>query len=297
LNGISFSGTRHKVLRCRFADYGRSTYWTRSHGVTSNERSDFCEVAYCLFENPRTFHTWNPGDPQWPQWRWGFRGGYQAGTASYDLIFSRCHFRNFPNTISSDYRSDQSEGIEVAATGLFTPTRMKIGYCLFENFPWDQGACIDVKGGDQGVIEYCTFDTSNMRGIDFRQCRQWIARHNWLEDTDGISVYGPDHQLIGNKITGAGDYKLLRGNGDETIYGNARVTNALVQCNIGSLRVGLDYSSEPLTHLPTGVQVNGHSGTVSIQSGSGVTQNPGYSCPSNTAFKLTAADVGPEYGL
>jgi hypothetical protein len=170
---------------------------------------------------------------------------------------------------------------------------MTISYCLFENLPWNQGACIDAKGGDQGLVEYCTFVTSNMRSIDLRQCRQWTVRHNFCENTTGISVYGPDHTLTGNRISGSGSILLLRGNGDESIYGNARVTNALVQCNIGPLRVGLDYSSSPTTHLPTGVVVNGHSGSVSIQSGSGVSQNPGYSCPTNTAFKLTAAEVGP----
>ena len=294
LNGIVFSGQRHKFLRCRFADYGRSTSWTRSHGITSNERTDFCEIAWCLFENPRTLHTWNSGDPQWPQWRWGFRGGYQASTASYDLTITRCHFRNFPNTISTDYRSDQSEGIEVAATGLFVPTRMTISYCLFENMPWNQGAMIDCKAGDLGLVEYCTFVTSNMRAIDLRQCRQWTVRHNWCENTAGISVYGPDHSLIGNRLVGTGSFLLLRGNGDESIYGNATVSNCLLRCNVGPLRIGLDYSSAPLTYLPTGVQVDGHDGTISIQSGSGVSQNPGYACSANQAFKLTAAEVGPE---
>jgi hypothetical protein len=296
LNGVYFSGQRHKVLRCRFADYGRSTYFTRSHGVTSNERTDFCEIAFCLFESPRALSAWTPADGQWPQWRWGWRGGYQAATASYDLTIRRCHFRNFPNTSDPDYRSDQSEGIEVAATGLFVPTRMTISYCLFESLPWNQGACIDAKGGDQGLIEYCTFVTSNMRAIDLRQCRQWTVRHNWAENTSGISVYGPDHSLIGNRIVGTGSILLLRGNGDESIYGNARVTNCLVQCNIGSLRIGLDYSSSGTSYLPTGVQVNGHSGTINIQPGAGVTQNAGYSCATNQAFKLVAAEVGPEAG-
>ncbi|HRX72867.1 MAG TPA: DUF2341 domain-containing protein [Hyphomonas sp.] len=294
LNGISFSGQRHKFLRCRFADYGRSTYWTRSHGLTTNGRTDFCEIGYCRFENPRTFHTWNSGDPQWPQWRWGFRaGGYLETDAAYDLTITRCHFANFPNTISSNYASDQSEGIEVAATGLFVPTRMVVSYCLFENMPWSEGAMIDCKGGDQGVVEYCTFVTSNMRAIDLRQCRQWTVRHNWCENTTGISVYGPDHILIGNKIVGVGSILLLRGNGDNSRFGNATVSNCLLRCNVGPLRIGLDYSSAPLTYLPTGVQVDGHDGTVSIQSGSGVSQNPGYSCPPNQAFKLTAAEVGP----
>ena len=294
LNGVYFSGQRHKVLRCRFADYGRSTYFTRSHGVTSNERTDFCEIAFCLFESPRALSAWTPADGQWPQWRWGYRGGYQAATASYDLTIRRCHFRNFPNTSDPDYRSDQSEGIEVAATGLFTPTRMTISYCLFENMPWSEGAMIDCKAGDQGLVEYCTFVTSNMRAIDLRQCRQWTVQHNWCENTTGISVYGPDHTLTGNRIVGTGSILLLRGNGDESIYGNARVSNCLVQCNIGPLRIGLDYSSASTSYLPTGVQVNGHSGTVNIQPGSGVTQNSGYACPYNTAFKLTSAEVGPD---
>jgi hypothetical protein len=257
--------------------------------MTTNGRSDRVRVEYCLIENPREFLA---GGTNYNQWRWGFRGWHQAPEAAYDLVFERCHFRNFPNKKSSGY-SDQSEGIEVAPTGLFTPTRMKIRYCLFENFLWTEGACVDAKAGDDGIIEYCTFDNVAMRGIDFRQCRRWTAQYNWIEDTSGLSVYGPDHRLIGNRIVGGGAYRLLRGNGDNSIYGNARVTNCLVRCNSGPLRVGLDFSSEPTTNLPTGVQVDGHNGTVSVQSGSGVSQNPGYSCPTNQAFKLTAAEVGP----
>jgi hypothetical protein len=293
--GVQWTGNDHRILRNWFSDFGRTNEYINSFAMQTPNRNDRCHIGYNLIENPREFRE---GGTSFNQTRWGYRGRHPANQSSYDLRIYRNHFRNFPNRKSAGY-SDQAEAIELAPIGGFFDTRYRIEYNLFENFAWTQGGVIDVKAGQAGIIEYNTFVNSGMRAIDIRAVKNCTARHNWMENTQGLSMYGVDHVVIGNRVVGSGGFFALRGNGNESLDGSslARVVNALFQCNIGNLRIGLDYSSTGTSFLPTGVVVNGHTGSVNIQSGSGVTQNPGFSCPTNQAFKLSANQVGPFAGL
>lgn len=296
---LQIVGERHKVIGCRFANFGRADIFTQDTAINLPSRTDFLEIAYCLFEHPAAFAPWRniELDGQWPQWRFGIRGRHEPSAAPYDLHIHHCHFRHFPAKPTASYRSAQADAIEIAPIGSDFDTRNIIEYCLMENINDSTGGSIcDIKAGRKGLFQYNTAINCPGR-VDIRSAREWTLQHNWLENTQGIAAYGQDHRLIANQLVGEGDsIRLLRGNGDENFSGagRQRVVNCLVRCNSGTLRIGTDWSSDPLENLPLGVRMDGHQGAVSIQPGASVTQQPDYSClDSSEAFKLTASQVGP----
>ncbi len=147
--------------------------------------------------------------------------------------------------------------------------------------------------GNTGVFQFNTAINSGGR-VDIRSADNWVVQHNWFENIQGFSVLGPNHSVIGNKFEGGAKLMLLRGNGaGPTPTGYDQIKNATVQCNVGPLRIGLDFSSAGTSFLPAGIQVNGHSGPINIQSGSQVKQNSSFSCPANKAFKLNSSQIRP----
>jgi hypothetical protein len=307
LRGIDFEGAtaclrvggaHHKVLGCRFAGFGRAETFTRATAIDLAARTDFLEIAFCLFEHPAGFAPWRSVDLDgaWPQWRFGIRGRHEWDRAPYRLHVHHCHFRDFPAKPADNYRSAQADAIEIAPLGSDFATNNIIEYCLFENINnGSAGSVCDIKAGSHGVFRYNT--AINCAGrVDVRSARGWLLAHNWLEGTEGIAVYGTGHKLVDNRLIGrSGSLRLLRGNGDESFAGTGRqrVVDCLVQCNSGTLRVGLDWSSDPTTHLPMDVRVAGHDGAIESHGDIDLPTRPLPCVPSN-AFRLTAAEVGPE---
>lgn len=294
---LQITGQHHKVIGCRFAEFGSATAFTQDTALNLPSRTDFLEIAYCLFENPASFAPWHSveRDGQWPQYRFGIRGRHEVDRAPYDLHIHHCHFRNFPTKPSSNYRSAQADAIEIAPIGSNFGTRNLIEYCRFENIKDDAGAICDIKAGSDGIFQYNT--AINCAGrVDLRSAANWIIRHNWLENTQGIAVYGRDHQLIDNQLGGGASLvRILRGNGDDSFSGAGRqqVVNCLVRCHGGALRIGTDWSGDPLDYLPVEIRVEGHGGSVDIQPGAMVTERRDYLCTESRAFRLAAEQIGP----
>lgn len=294
---LQMTGEHHKVIGCRFAEFGRATAFTQDTALNLPSRTDFLEIAYCLFENPTPFAPWHSveRDGAWPQFRYGIRGRHEPDRAPYDLHVHHCHFRRFPAKPSANYRSAQSDAIEIAPIGSAFATRNLIEYCLFENIDDDSGAICDIKAGSAGVFQFNTALDCAGR-VDLRSAAAWTIRHNWLENTQGLAVYGRDHQLIDNQLGGGASLvRLLRGNGDDSFSGGGRqqVVNCLVRCHGGGLRIGTDWSGDPLDHLPVDVRVEGHRGAIDIEPGAQVTERHDHPCDASRAFRLTAAQVGP----
>jgi hypothetical protein len=295
--GLQITGEHHKVIGCRFAEFGSSANFTHNAAVTLPSRTDSLEIAYCLFEKPANFAPWYSveRDGAWPQFRFGIRGRHEADRAPYGLHIHHCHFRDFPPKPSPNYRSAQADAIEIAPIGSAFDTHNLIEYCMFENINDDSGAICDIKAGSAGIFQYNT--ALNCAGrIDLRSATNWTIRHNWLENTQGIAVYGRDHQLIDNQLSGGASLvRLLRGNGDDSFSGAARpqVVNCLVRCHGGTLRIGTDWSADSLDYLPVDIWVENHRGAVEIQTGATVLENHDYPCGASRAFKLAADQIGP----
>jgi hypothetical protein len=300
---VVVTGMRHKIIGCRFADFGSSTSFTRSEAITTGGRTDFLEIGYCMFEDPRSFRSWTPSDGSWPQWRFGFRSWPQPAAAPYDLNIHHCHFKNFPAKPTSDYGSAQSDAIEIAYGGSNFDGRTRIHRCLFENIPDDSGSIVDAKAAKLGVIEYCT--ALNCAGrMDLRDCDDWAIRHIWMENCQGIGVFGKNH-LIKDVIMSGGARRIMLhiGNGPYTLppgtidaSGQVRrqVSDTTVECCVGAnIRVGYDWAISP-AYLPRNVTIRGSGSAAAIAPGcTNITQSPGYSCAPSEAFKLAPADVGP----
>ena len=296
---IDITGLRHKIIGCRFFDIGSDTAFTRNNFIAGEAgRSDFLEIGYCDFDTPRRFRSWISSDGQWPQWRFGMRFHRFADRAPYDLWVHHCHFRNFPVKPDTNYRSAQSDAIEIAAVGSNFDTRNRISHCLFENIPDDSGSIIDIKAGGAGIAEYLT--TINCAGrIDIRDADNWIVRHIWMENTQGIGVMGKNHEVSDVRMFGGA--RRIMAHIANLPYTDApggdqrrQVSDLIIQCcPEADIRVGLDWSTSP-TYLPRNVQIRGATASVSIASGSSnITQNPGFACSPSKAVKLSAANVGP----
>jgi hypothetical protein len=295
--GIRIAGNQHKILGCRFADFGRSNVFTRDEAIATISRTDSLEIAYCLFENPVGFRSWTSADGQWPQWRFGFRSRHESAGAPYDLHIHHCHFRNFPDKPSSDYRSAQSDAIEIAPIGSNFDTRNRIDHCLFESIPDDNGSIIDAKAGRDGIVEYITAINCGGR-IDLRDTDNWVLRHIWMENCQGIGVYGKNHTISDVRMSGGSRRIMLHiGNRSYTdppgTDQRRQVSDVAIQCcPEANVRVGLDWTVSP-TLLPRNVQILGSTSSVTIASGStNVTQSPGYVCTPSKAFKLSPSQVG-----
>lgn len=294
---LQITGEHHRVIGCRFAEFGSATAFTQDTAVNLPSRTDFLEVAYCLFENPASFAPWHSieRDGAWPQFRFGIRGRHEADRAPYNLHIHHCHFRNFPAKPSANYRSAQADAIEIAPVGSAFETHNIIEYCLFENISDNSGAICDIKAGRAGVFQYNTALNCSGR-IDLRSVDNWAVRHNWLENTQGLAVYGRDHQLIDNQLSGGASLiRLLRGNGENSFSGagRQRVVNCLVRCNSGVLRIGSDWSGDPLDYLPVDILVEGHLGAMDIETGSRVAVSGDHQCLASRAFRLSTYQVGP----
>jgi hypothetical protein len=296
---ISVQGARQKIIGCRFAEFGSSTSFTRNNAIDGEGgRSDSLEIGYCIFENPRPFRSWSSVDGQWPQWRFGMRFHRWADRAPYDLRVHHCHFRNFPAKPSPDYRSAQCDAIEIAAIGSDFDTRNRIDHCLFEDIPDNSGSIIDVKAGRAGIVEYCT--TINCSGrIDLRDADNWILRHLWMEDTQGIGIMGKNHTVSDVRMFG-GARRIMAHIANRPYTDppgtdqRRQVSDVIVQCCPESnIRIGLEWSVSP-SLMPRNVQIRGGNAGVSIGSGSSdITQDPDFSCPESKAFKLAPEQVGP----
>ena len=297
---INVTGTRHKIIGCRFFDIGSSTSWTQNNFIDGQAgRSDFLEIGYCHFDTPASFHSWSSGDPQWPQWRFGMRFHRWADRAPYDLWVHHCRFNDFPAKPSADYRSAQSDAVEIAAVGSDFDTRNKFSHCLFENILDGSGSIIDVKAGRAGIAEYLT--TVNCTGrLDLRTADNWTVRHIWMENTQGIDIFGQDHLIEDVRFFGTGAKTIdvcignLPAGSSQNTDQRVQARNVVIQgCPEANLRVGTRYSTSPNLY-PINTQLLGPRASTSISgSATGTVNSPSASVPASKAFKLSASDVGP----
>lgn len=294
---IDVTGDRHKIIACCFEGFGSSASFTQVTAIHLYDRNDSLEIAYCIFKDPAPFRSWTLADGDWPQFRFGIRGRHRLdlNQVSYDVHIHHCHFLNFPPKPSTEYRSAQADGIELAPVFINADTRWIIEYNLFENIKSTDGSIIDVKSGRKDVIRYNTAINCTGR-LSIRSAEQTTLEYNWLETTQGICVYGTDHKLIGNRVINGGSIRILRGdNAGPSGTGYDQVKNCLVRCNIGPLRIGQDWSSTGNDFPPLNTAIEGHDpNNISWGVHSGSTVNPDYDCPENQAFKLKPSEVGPE---
>lgn len=284
---IDLEGADHKVLACWFEGWG-SGFSTHS-AINLFQRTDRLEIGYCTLTKPGAFPSWSSGDPT--PLRIGIRGRHEIDRAAYDTHIHHCYFYDFPDKPASSYSSGQADAIEMAPIGINADTRWKIEYNRFEQIRVDSGSIIDMKGGRKCVARFNTAVSCGGR-IDLRSVSEAKVEHNWLKATQGIGVFGIDHQIVGNRLIDGGYIRLLKGTvqGPDILNGE-QVKNALVRCNTGTLRVGVDFSTGTWPVL--GTQVDGHSGAITYGSHSGTVANDNYACSADQAFELMTAEVGP----
>lgn len=288
---MEVSGNRHKVIACWFEGWGSGNSSYPALGLP--KRNDHLEIAYCMFTKPAGLPSFTP-QGEYPL-RIGIRGRHRLDLdqVSFDTHIHHNYFVDFPKKQGS-YHSGQSDAIEIAPVFIDADTRWIIEYNLFEDIKSTDGSIIDVKSGRKDLVQYNTAVNCNGR-MDIRSSQQTTMQFNWLENTKGIAVLGAEHKLIGNHVLGGGSIVILKGNGvGPSTTGYDQVKNCLLRCNVGTLRIGLDWSSTGVEYPPVNTTVEGHNpGNISWGIYSGRTFIPDYSCSPEQAFKLTPAQVGP----
>lgn len=295
-HSVRVTGDDHKIINCQFDQIGTSGSELRCNMIWSLG-TDRLEIGWCDFTSPVQFAPWGGG--QWNQWRFGFRGDEESGSRTYDLDFHHCWFYDFPATSegsgSSDYRAAQSDAIELAPVGTTESQRNTVRYCLIEDIRSVHGSIIDVKDGEDFVVEYCTLLDCAGR-LSFRTVNKATARHLWFENCDqGQAVFGSDHRLIDLYFTGTGARRIELYNGD-LAYGASPATaqrppcdDVVIQCcPTANIVIGARYS---YPNKPRNTVVRGSYASLNDQ-GVNTQLAPSYSCSPTLATKLERFEVG-----
>ena len=177
----------------------------------------------------------------------------------------------------------------------------------------DEKEMISVKTGSARVRNNTVLDC-DAGFISLRETNRSIVEGNWLENGSFIKMHGDDHTIRNNRSTGklcevrsgdedmdapippqctdfgkAGRTPIIYTDRCKTAHACAR--NALLEHNIGSIIVGT--AGEPFKAQNTTLRNNDRAATRMANSWTGITET-GIGGHSNTAVKLTPADVGPD---
>ena len=177
----------------------------------------------------------------------------------------------------------------------------------------DEKEMISVKTGSARVRNNTVLDC-DAGFISLRETNRSIVEGNWFENGSFIRMHGDDHTVRNNRSTGklcevrsgdedmdapippqctdfgkAGRTPIIYTDRCKTAHACAR--NALLEHNIGSIIVGT--AGEPFKAQNTTLRNNDRAATRTTNSWTGITET-GVGGHSNTAVKLTPADVGPD---
>lgn len=284
---ITINSSRVRLTRSKQA-------WSGGKGVRLLDSARQCTVDLCEFDGSLVTATADG-------WAAIFVNDPAAGTGAAHR-FLRNHFHDIVQFTTGDDNCAIQIGSGIANDS--EDSGILIAYSLFEDCLGDNET-ISIKAS-QVTVQECTF--VNCQGPVIRQGSGNVLLSNWLENIDDVRVYHKNHKLIGNVISGTGDFSVINGEsttaawdaGGEPASNHPQSRNVVVAGNTGPLRIGHE-TSPAYVHPAVGTRVEAHAGTITC--GTVTTHQTGTlgacgASPLPTTFtiipavKLTSAQVG-----
>lgn len=293
-----------KIINNQFDQMGANNRWMACFMVSQVGECRRWEIGWNDFTSPVDFYTWNTGDPQWPQFRFGFRGRHDNGQRAYELRFHHCFFDDFPGidegtgVSQAEYRAAQSDCVEEAPIGSTDTSNNQYDHCLMRNIRSIHGSIMDMKGSRGGLVEFMTFLNCAGR-FSLRTIDACTVRHIWCESIQGIAVYGSDHLFDDIFFTGSGSRRIELYIGNLP-YGASPATDqrpacddVVIQCcPTANIVLGARFSVSP-PYPPRNTIIRGSYASLDNR-GAGTQLVPGFACGGSQAIRLTPSQVGTE---
>ena len=292
-------GTNNKIIANQFTGWSGNAINPGGNNTSGNSQ---CEIAYNEAWSPAPWGLDTGSNTQFRMFiRMTTGGNGQSSSAHRDVWVHHNFVHDMPEKPNPNrFSSGQSDAMEPGESNYDWTPSFDCGWYIESNLheahrQTGGGAVYDLKCGGS-VVRYNTIRDSGNPRIDVRFGHSSVLESNWFE-TGGSSIGGNGNKLLCNRF-GSGDLgiRILAGNvpfnSSENKHPQARDT--LVSGNIGSLRIGHQYSSD-YTFPAMNTVVENHTGSISLVAESGTIdrRNQAGSQTCSPAVELTRDNVGP----